>query len=96
MLNINYKRIWFYKDFYWNACSESLMELISYPDILKEITMSKILIAAVAIAIAVVSTGCTSLRTPTKGPNANNVYYNTFMGISIESAVYGDGIIVGK
>lgn len=58
--------------------------------------MNKLLIAAVAIAIAVVSTGCVSFRTPTKGPNANNVYYGTFMGISIESAVYGDGIIVGK
>ncbi|NLB69877.1 MAG: hypothetical protein GX804_09410 [Lentisphaerae bacterium] len=50
------------------------------------------LIAAVVL-IATLS-GCGSLRTPSSGPNADKVYYGTFFGISIESAVYGDGIIV--
>ena len=51
-----------------------------------------IVLAALAIA-ALALTGCGSLRTPA-GPNNNKVWYNTFFGISIESAVYGDGIIV--
>jgi len=41
-------------------------------------------------------TGCGSLRTPSSGSNANKVFYSTFFGISIESAVYGDGVIVDK
>ena len=56
--------------------------------------MKKLLILAIA-AVAVVSlTGCGSLRTPKKGPRSGNVYYNTFFGISLESAVYGDGLVV--
>ncbi len=51
-----------------------------------------IVLAALAIA-ALALTGCGSMRTPA-GPNNNKVWYNTFFGISIESAVYGDGIIV--
>ena len=51
-----------------------------------------IVLAALAIA-ALALTGCGSLRTPA-GPNNTKVWYNTFFGISIESAVYGDGIIV--
>lgn len=58
--------------------------------------MNKLLILAVAVAIAVVSTGCCSLRTPESGPRADKVYYNTFMGISLESAIYGDGLIVNQ
>ncbi len=51
-----------------------------------------IVLAALAIA-ALALTGCGSMRTHA-GPNNNKVWYNTFFGISIESAVYGDGIIV--
>lgn len=58
--------------------------------------MKKLLILAVAVVAAVAFTGCGSLRTPTTGRRAKNVYYNTFFGLSIESAVYGDGLIVGQ
>ena len=51
-----------------------------------------IVLAALAIA-ALALTGCGSMRTPA-GANNNKIWYNTFFGISIESAVYGDGIIV--
>ncbi len=57
--------------------------------------MKKVMIVCAALAVAVIFSGCSSLRTPTKGPRADKVYYNTFMGISIESAIYGDGIIPG-
>ena len=56
--------------------------------------MKKCLIIAVAALMACVFTGCGSLRTPKSGPRSKNVYYNTFFGLSIESAVYGDGAIV--
>ena len=56
--------------------------------------MKKLLIIAVAVAAACVFTGCGSLRTPKSGPRSKNVYYNTFFGISLESAVYGDGLVV--
>ncbi len=56
--------------------------------------MKKILMLAVAALIAAAVSGCGSLRTPSTGKNHNNVYYSTFFGISIESAVYGDGVIV--
>ena len=58
--------------------------------------MKKFLALIVATALVTMLTGCGSLRTPTSGPNADNVYYSTFFGISIESAVYGDGLIVDK
>ena len=58
--------------------------------------MKKLLIAAAAALTVVALTGCMSLRTPTSGARAKNVYYNTFFGISLESAVYGDGLIVGQ
>lgn len=48
------------------------------------------LLAAVAVAL----TGCGSMRTPESGKNAGKTYYCTFFGISLESAVYGDGLIV--
>ena len=56
--------------------------------------MKKLLILAVAAIAAVTFSGCGSARTPTSGARSQNVYYNTFFGISIESAVYGDGLIV--
>ena len=58
--------------------------------------MKKLLIVAAAALVALTITGCLSHRTPTSGPRAKNVYYNTFFGISIESAVYGDGLIVNQ
>ena len=56
--------------------------------------MKKLLVLGIAAVVAVVVSGCGSLRTPTSGARANNVYYHTFFGLSIESAVYGDGIVV--
>ena len=56
--------------------------------------MKKLLIIAVAAIAAVAFTGCGSARTPLSGKRAKNVYYNTFFGISLESAVYGDGLVV--
>ena len=53
-----------------------------------------VLIAAIAAMLASL-TGCGSIRTPA-GKNNNKIWYNTFFGISIESAVYGDGIIVNQ
>jgi len=58
--------------------------------------MKSFLTLIAAVALAVTLTGCGSLRTPSGGANANKVYYSTFFGISVESAVYGDGIIVDK
>jgi uncharacterized protein YceK len=51
-------------------------------------------LAAAAVVVATLS-GCGSLRTPTNGPRADKTYYSTFFGLSIESAVWGDGIIPG-
>ena len=56
--------------------------------------MKKLMLAAVTLLVVVAVTGCGSARTPRSGQNTNYVYYNTFFGISIESAVYGDGVIV--
>ena len=56
--------------------------------------MKKLLVLAVAaIAVGALS-GCGSARTPLEGPRAKNTYYNTFFGISLESAVYGDGLVL--
>ena len=56
--------------------------------------MKKLLVLAIA-AIAVASlTGCGSARTPLSGPRAKNTYYNTVFGVTIEGAVYGDGLII--
>lgn len=46
-------------------------------------------------AVAGIMTGCGSLRTP-DGPRNNKVWYNTVFGLSIESALWGDGIIPGS
>lgn len=56
--------------------------------------MKKLLVLAAATIALTALTGCGSLRTPTSGERSKNVYYHTFFGISIESAVYGDGLIV--
>lgn len=56
--------------------------------------MKKMIIFAVAAVAAIVVTGCGSARTPTSGPRSKNVYYQTFFGLSIESAVYGDGLVI--
>ena len=56
--------------------------------------MKKFALIAAAVVVAVAFTGCGSMRTPTSGPRSKNVYYNTFFGVSIESAVYGDGLVV--
>jgi hypothetical protein len=34
------------------------------------------------------------MRTPTSGARSKNVYYNTFFGVTIEGAVYGDGLVI--
>ena len=52
--------------------------------------MKKLIIFAAAAIVAIAATGCGSARTPINGPRNKNTYYNTFFGISIESAVYGD------
>ena len=56
--------------------------------------MKKIAFLIAATALILTLTGCTSLRTPSTGENNNKVWYNTIFGVSIESAVYGDGILV--
>ena len=56
--------------------------------------MKKLFILAVAAIAVSALTGCGSARTPLEGPRSKNTYYNTFFGISIESAVYGDGLVV--
>ena len=58
--------------------------------------MKKLALFAAAAIVALSITGCGSARTPTSGPRAKNTYYHTFFGVSIESAVYGDGLIVGQ
>ncbi len=55
--------------------------------------MKKALLIAAALIAAGLLSSCGSLRTPA-GANNGKVWYDTFFGISIESAVYGDGIIV--
>ncbi len=52
-----------------------------------------LMFATLAIILGTTLTACGSLRTPTAGKN-QNVSYFTFFGLSIESACYGDGIIV--
>ena len=56
--------------------------------------MKKLMLIAAAVVVSLAFAGCGSSRTPTSGPRSKNVYYNTFFGISIESAVYGDGLVV--
>ncbi len=56
--------------------------------------MKKALLTLAALATIISMTSCGSLRTPTDSSNNKKVWYHTFFGISIESLVYGDGIIV--
>ena len=56
--------------------------------------MKKLMLAAVAALMVCAITGCGSARTPNTGDRSKYVWYNTFFGISIESAVYGDGLVV--
>ncbi len=56
--------------------------------------MKKLMLAAFAALTVLAITGCGSLRTPRTGENSKWVYYNTFFGISLESAVYGDGLVL--
>ncbi len=56
--------------------------------------MKKLLLFAVAALVVATAAGCGSLRTPKSGSRSGNVYYSTFFGISLESAVYGDGLVV--
>ena len=58
--------------------------------------MKKFALIAAAVVVAVAFTGCGSMRTPTSGARSKNVYDQTFFGISLESAVYGDGLIVNQ
>ena len=58
--------------------------------------MKKFAVVLAALVVAAVFSGCGSARTPLSGERANNVWYNTFFGVSIESAVYGDGLIVNQ
>ena len=55
--------------------------------------MKKAIALAALALVALALTGCGSMRTPS-GPNNNKIWYQTFFGVSIESAVNGDGIIV--
>ena len=56
--------------------------------------MKKFAVILAALLVAAIFTGCGSLRTPRNGENSKWVYYNTFFGLSLESAVYGDGLVV--
>ena len=56
--------------------------------------MKKFMWIILAVVTMLVFTGCGSMRTPSKGANKDKVYYQTFFGFSIESAAFGDGIIV--
>ena len=58
--------------------------------------MKKFALVLAAVVVAVAFAGCGSMRTPTSGARSKNVYYKTFFGISIESVVYGDGLVVGQ
>ena len=55
--------------------------------------MKKILMLAAVVGITFALTGCGSLRTPV-GERNGKVYYNTFFGLSLDSAVQGDGFVV--
>ena len=62
----------------------------------RSVTMKKALIVLGAVLAISALSACGSARTPIEGPRAKNTYYNTFFGISIESLVYGDGLIVNQ
>ena len=62
----------------------------------KVFIMKKMLMIAAATVLVGALAGCNSLRTPDSGPRKDKVYYVTFFGLSLESAVYGDGFIVNQ
>ena len=55
--------------------------------------MKKLMLVAALCAVAGIMTGCGSLRTPV-GERTGKVWYNTFFGLSLDSAVQGDGLVV--
>ena len=55
--------------------------------------MKKFFLAVAAIATLVAVSSCGSIRTPSNSANTDKVWYDTFFGVSIESAVYGDGAL---
>ncbi|MBQ9447278.1 MAG: hypothetical protein IJU61_11810 [Victivallales bacterium] len=57
--------------------------------------MKKLALLTAITALVLTLTGCGSMRTPS-GANNGKIWYNTLFGVSIESAVYGDGIIVNQ
>ena len=57
--------------------------------------MKKLMLVVALCAVAGIMTGCGSLRTP-DGPRKDKVWYSTFFGLSVESALWGDGIIPGS
>ena len=61
----------------------------------QEKNMKKFALLAAATALVLALTSCGSIRTPS-GANNGKIWYNTLFGVSIESAVYGDGIIVNQ
>lgn len=56
--------------------------------------MKKFFLGLAALVTLVAVTSCGSLRTPSAGAHADKVWYDTFFGISIESLVCGDGLLV--
>ena len=56
--------------------------------------MKKFALILAILLVAVAFTGCGSMRTPTSGARSKNVYYHTFFGITLEGAVYGDGLVI--
>ena len=57
--------------------------------------MKKLALLTAITALVLTLTGCGSMRMPS-GANNGKIWYNTLFGISIESAVNGDGIIVNQ
>ena len=55
--------------------------------------MKKLILVAALAAVGLTIAGCGSLRTPV-GERKNKVWYNTFFGLSLDSAVSGDGLVV--
>ena len=56
--------------------------------------MKKFFLGLAALVTLVAVTSCGSLRTPSAGAHADKVWDDTFFGISIESLVCGDGLLV--
>ena len=55
--------------------------------------MKKLMLVVALCAVAGIMTGCGSLRTPV-GERNGKVWYQTFFGLSLDSAVQGDGLVV--